>query len=144
MSTTVKCFISIVVGFAICYATMPKKIVTQVVQTDNKKTDVEQNKRKETTTTTKETKDGTKETTTKTVEETNTERKTVDKTRTDSSSTTTYGSSGYGASLLAGTDFSGATPLYGVSVNKNVLGPINLGAFAFKNGMVGLSLGLQF
>lgn len=35
-------------------------------------------------------------------------------------------------------------PMYGVSVQKQVIGPINMGAFGFNDGRVGISLGLEF
>ncbi len=50
-------------------------------------------------------------------------------------------------SALAGLDFSkplALTPIYGISVSKQVLGPIAIGAFGLTNGVVGLSLGVTF
>lgn len=35
-------------------------------------------------------------------------------------------------------------PIYGVSVTKEVLGPLTLGAFGLTNGTIGLSLGVNF
>ncbi len=55
--------------------------------------------------------------------------------------------SGVTVSALGGYDFSkpkALTPLYGVSVTKQVLGPITIGAFGLTNGVLGLSLGYSF
>lgn len=35
-------------------------------------------------------------------------------------------------------------PLYGISVNKEFIGPITIGAFGLTNGIVGVSIGLNF
>ena len=35
-------------------------------------------------------------------------------------------------------------PAYGLGVSKKVLGPINVGAFGFTNGLVGVSIGVTF
>lgn len=35
-------------------------------------------------------------------------------------------------------------PLYGVSVNKEVLGPITMGLFGLTNGALGISIGMDF
>jgi lipopolysaccharide export LptBFGC system permease protein LptF len=49
-------------------------------------------------------------------------------------------------SILGAEDFSkGFTqPTYGLSVNKEVLGPVTVGAFGLMNGTVGISVGLDF
>lgn len=48
-------------------------------------------------------------------------------------------------SALASLDTSrGFIPVYGVSANKEFLGPITLGAFGLTNGVVGLSIGINF
>ena len=39
---------------------------------------------------------------------------------------------------------SGIRMAYGASINKEVLGPITIGAFGLTNGVVGLSIGLDF
>lgn len=38
----------------------------------------------------------------------------------------------------------GFVPIYGIHVTKEILGPINIGAFGFTNGLVGISVGLAF
>lgn len=49
-------------------------------------------------------------------------------------------------SLLGANDFSRGllVPTYGLSVTKSVLGPITIGAFGLMNGVVGVSIGLNF
>jgi hypothetical protein len=46
------------------------------------------------------------------------------------------GANDFGKGLLA--------PTYGLSVTKEVLGPVTLGAFGLMNGTVGISVGLDF
>jgi len=49
-------------------------------------------------------------------------------------------------SALIAADLSnfGKGPAYGVSVTKQVLGPVSVGAFALTNSVVGVSIGLEF
>lgn len=50
-------------------------------------------------------------------------------------------------SALVGNDFShglGITPIYGVSASKEILGPITAGVFGLNNGVIGVSVGLNF
>jgi len=49
-------------------------------------------------------------------------------------------------SLLGGIDFKSGipTPTYGLSVNKQLVGPVTIGAFGLMNGVVGVSIGLNF
>lgn len=49
-------------------------------------------------------------------------------------------------SALVTNDFSDGEfkPVYGVSVSKEVLGPITIGAFGLTNGTIGLSVGVNF
>lgn len=52
---------------------------------------------------------------------------------------------GYNISIDAGIiDWSDKRPLYGLSVNKEVLGPLTLGVWGRTNGSVGLSIGVSF
>lgn len=48
----------------------------------------------------------------------------------------------YGLSVLVGTDFS--NPVYGLHVNKELLGPITVGVFGLTNKTLGVSIGLNF
>lgn len=47
---------------------------------------------------------------------------------------------------LVGNDLSkrGVLPIYGVSINKEIIGPITIGAFGLTSGVIGLSVGLNF
>lgn len=49
-------------------------------------------------------------------------------------------------SALVGTDLtkSGITPIYGVSANKEFIGPITIGVFGLTSGTVGITIGLNF
>ena len=48
-------------------------------------------------------------------------------------------------SALAGVDLNNRfIPTYGVSATKQIFGPISVGAFGLTNGVVGLSLGVNF
>jgi len=48
-------------------------------------------------------------------------------------------------SLLGATNVRNPTALaYGVSVSKEVLGPLTVGAFGLTNGIIGVSVGLNF
>lgn len=145
MSQITKYLIVLLAGVGLGYALMPKKVETKTVMVETKQTEAERNKHKETTTTEVVKPDGTKETVTKTTEDSNTQKTVKDDTRTESEKTVTYGGPSIGVRLLAATDFSAGKPIdYGVSVDKRLLGPITVGAFGFRSGVVGLSLGLQF
>jgi hypothetical protein len=47
-------------------------------------------------------------------------------------------------SALVGYDTAKRDYLYGISVTKEVMGPITVGAFGLNNGVVGVSLGYNF
>jgi hypothetical protein len=48
-------------------------------------------------------------------------------------------------SLLAGLDTGrGFVPTYGISANKELIGPVTVGAFGLTNGTIGLSIGVNF
>lgn len=48
-------------------------------------------------------------------------------------------------SALVGTGlFNGLAPVYGASISKEFIGPVTLGLFGLTNGIVGVSLGLNF
>jgi hypothetical protein len=49
-------------------------------------------------------------------------------------------------SALIGKDFhkSGFEPLYGVSVSKEFIGPVTIGAFGLTSSVVGVTIGLNF
>lgn len=49
-------------------------------------------------------------------------------------------------SVLVANDFKqpGIIPLYGISVNRELIGPVTVGAFGLTNGTIGLSIGVNF
>lgn len=51
----------------------------------------------------------------------------------------------FNVSGLIGTDaFHNFQPIYGISVSKELIGPITIGAYGMTNGIVGLSVGINF
>lgn len=38
----------------------------------------------------------------------------------------------------------GFVPVYGISANKELIGPVTVGAFGLTNGVIGLSIGINF
>jgi peptidoglycan hydrolase-like amidase len=48
-------------------------------------------------------------------------------------------------SVLAGTDVTSRfKPEYGISINKEFIGPVTIGAFGMTNGVLGVSIGITF
>lgn len=48
-------------------------------------------------------------------------------------------------SLLSGYDYAYTSrPVYGVSISKEVIGPVTAGVFGLSNGIVGVSVGVNF
>jgi hypothetical protein len=47
-------------------------------------------------------------------------------------------------SLLGGYDFKQKELNYGLSISKQFIGPVTLGAFGMNNGIVGVSVGIDF
>ena len=70
-------------------------------------------------------------------------------TQTNTSTTTTYNTQNLMVSALVGTDAlqnlsASNTLVFGVQVQKKLIGPIWIGAFGYSNKMVGGSIGLTF
>lgn len=82
-------------------------------------------------------------TTTTTVQETNTSDKQIDK---SVSSQTVTPSKKLNVSLLASVSGQhlGDPPAYGVSVSKEIIGPVTAGVWGMSNGTLGVSIGLNF
>lgn len=110
------------------------------VSTDTK---VDQDKHKETTSVTEKRPDGTTTTTTKTTEETETKKHTDKESVTHIDQTVTS-SSTLNVSALVGLDLSRQAPVYGVSLNKQFIGPLTVGVYGLTNGTIGVSIGLNF
>ena len=83
--------------------------------------------------------DGTETTNTVITEDTNTDIKKVVET-----STTTKPSKKINISLMAESRLNEYKPEYGVSVSKEILGPITAGLYAKTSGTVGITLGINF
>jgi FtsZ-interacting cell division protein ZipA len=151
MSTKVKVIIAVIV-LAVTFATgrwsasqKTTKTTEQVTQTDVK-ADVKDTHTKTTIT---ETKQPTGVDTTVTVIDQVQDDKSTenDNTKTQIQQTVTPTSkSKLNISVLGAEDFSkGFTePTYGLSISKEVLGPLTVGAFGLMNGTVGISVGLDF
>lgn len=125
-------------------ATITSKF-TETVKTDTKIKDDKAIDTKTTTVTVKQPNGA--ETTT-----TTSETKTVDKLTenqdqtTNIQKTTTSGGSKINISIIGAEDFTRglAGPTYGLSVSKEILGPITIGAFGLRSGVIGLSIGVNF
>lgn len=143
--------ISLLGAFASGRYSVPVKIKTTEVSTDNKKVDVDstKDKHKETTTVTVVKPDGSKETTTKIVEDdkAKTDSTVVDNKTDNKETTVTKGSSRLNISVLGGVGLRGLptiTPVFGAHVSKDLIGPVSIGAFGLSDGTFGASLGLTF
>lgn len=137
----------VAVSFAIGRYTAPSssvKTVTDTKTTDDKKTD----KDTHTTTTTTTTKKPNGEVDTKTVTNTDVVSHTDDNKNTvehQTQTVTPVKKNTLNVNILAGVEFLHLpTPVYGVSVTDNVLGPISVGVWGLNNGTAGVSLGLSF
>lgn len=133
--------VALTIAFAIGRYTKRQDVII------NKETEIEKNKEKEKdkhkVTVIVKTPDG-KETTTITEDTTTREKetqKTVDKLYQEIKSRHNL----INVSALVGNDgFKSLTPVYGISVSKEILGPITVGAWGMTNSSVGLSVGLNF
>lgn len=123
------------------------KIVEVEKKTDNKKTDV--NDHKKVTIVEVDSPDGTKKKTTTITDDRNSQ---IDDTSTDDISKTadetkeiTKSSSKLTISMLASTNLSApAVPIYGLMIQKELVGPITVGIFGLQDKSAGMSIGLTF
>ncbi len=145
---------ALLTSFAFGRYSAPVKIKTETKEVDTKH-EVEdktanQNKHKETVITETVKPDGTKEKVTKTIEDTHKQTDSTDTTQTDSSKTETKEVTKEGRkvilSALGGVGVSSGhwAPVYGLSAQSTLVGPITVGAFGLTTGVVGCSLGLMF
>lgn len=142
MQTRTKVFISIA-ALAVAYASghyfSPEKIKTEVrtVEVEKIVTKVVHQ-----TITIHEKPDGTKDTTIVTDANTNS---TTNKESKDATKEVTVSKDRFNISVLAGSTFplNLSSPIYGISVNRNILGPLTAGIFGMTNSTVGISLGLN-
>jgi hypothetical protein len=127
------------------YTVSAPETKTETSQTTNTDTESNKDTHKETTTITEKQPDGATTTTTKIVEDTVTKKDTETKTDSHTEQTVTPPKlNTLNLSVLAGIDLSRQTPVYGASVNKQLLGPITIGLFGLTNGTIGASVGLNF
>lgn len=156
MSTKLKVLLG-VVGALTCIAigryTVPIRTVTktQIVYQDKKTEDttVKKDDHSKTTIVAVEKPDGTKTTTTTITDDDKTDSNskstdTTNETETQTK-TVTAGSDKVTILALGATNLNNPTSIdYGLSVSKQVLGPITIGVFGFQSSKVGIGLGLTF
>jgi len=142
LSTRTKVIISVVVVLG-AFATGRYSANSPTVKTDIK-TDTDTQAQRDTHKTTVITEDPkTKNKTITITEDTIVNTQTVAKT--DDKTTVTASKSIINISALAGLDTSrGFVPVYGLSANKELIGPITVGAFGLTNGVIGVSVGFNF
>lgn len=131
--------LSVLIGALIGFYAKPAKIVTtQVIQ---KNADV--TKRDDTVTTVTQTKkpDGTVTTVTTITDKNTTAAHSSTHTADKTTETRTEGATT--VSALVGVDF-GRGLTYGASIQHQILGPLNVGAFGLTNGVMGVSIGIRF
>lgn len=145
MSTKIKViivFVSLLVSFAAGRYSVPEKIKieTKVVEVEKKKEDIKKHRRKTTITD----KDGS----TTTIIDTTIEKKSDEDISLQKDTTTekVRGDSKVSLALMSGIDVTNPQKglVYGVSVQKPVLGPITIGLWGFNTGTMGASVGLTF
>lgn len=122
------------------------KIETKVVEVEKKKTETEKDKSRKTVVVEKTNPDGSKEKTTTIVEDTNIKRKTEKDATTvaDTKTEKTNKTADWSVDAMVGLDIPSGTPVYGASVKRRILGPINVGVFGLTNGSCGGSIGITF
>lgn len=126
------------------YSAQQTPAKTEVVTTDVKENQNVDDKKKTTTTETKKP-DGTVTTVTTVDEDTTTKTNETEDSITKTQVTPPKASK-LNVSVLGANDFSRGllAPAYGLSVSKEVLGPVTVGVFGMMNGVVGISVGLDF
>lgn len=138
MTTKNKVILSGVV-ILVSFAAGRFSVPTKIEKTEDKTSEVDKNKHKETTIVVVTKPDGTKQETTEIVEDTSIQNKKTD----DKSLVEIHYNGKTNISALAGTNF-GTSIAYGVHASTALIGPISVGAFGFTSGIVGVSVGLQF
>jgi len=160
MTTKTKVVLTIVAlatsfAFGRYFAPTKIKIQEKIVEVDTKSSDktteATRDKRKETVVKEVVKPDGTRETETRTIEETTASKGTKEKTsetkttESEKSTEITRSTGRLNISALASVDTSKPTQVnYGLSVTRDVIGPISIGVFGFTNKTYGASLGLSF
>lgn len=141
--------VSLATAFAVGRFTTPVKVKTEtkIVEVDSSKKTSKDDEHKKTTITETDNKDGSKTITTVVTDDRSTNTSEVDNTNksSDTLKEVTRGSSQVTISILGGTNVTNPAALdYGLSATKPILGPITVGLFGFRSGLVGGSVGLTF
>jgi hypothetical protein len=127
------------------YSVQAPTVKTQVTQQATTDTQADKDTHRETTTITEKQPDGVVKTTTKVTEDIVAKKDTESKIDTRIQQTVTPPEVNMlNISLLAGIDFSRQVPVYGASINKQLLSVFTIGAFGLSNGTIGASVGLNF
>lgn len=138
MNSKVITVTALILGGIVGYYFSPSKTETKIVtvEVENKKTE------QDTVIVEKTNKDGTK------IKTTTIKTKTESQKKTDiqNNKTEEKYSPQYNISVMAGFDFGNLSNpyMFGIHAQKQFIGPINLGLFAFTNKTAGISVGLQF
>lgn len=146
---------ALVLGGLIGRFSLPAKIVikTETKESDKKQSDIDSNKQDHTVTTITQTKkpDGSVVTNTTiqnnviTLSQKETQESDIKSSKTDKE--TTYNTARWSISALAVTNVSLGTklsPAYGGSVAYRLIGPFSVGVLGISDGIMGVSLGIQF
>jgi type II secretory pathway pseudopilin PulG len=133
--------ILLVVGYGLGRYVQPAKVVTKTQTVTQVVTQIQEHVHTVTHTVVQP--NGIKDITTVT-DNNSTENKDSD-TKSSSSTITTYSKPQWRAQGLAGLNLSNvSTPIYGLGVERRILGPIFVGAYGKTNSEAGLSLSLEF
>lgn len=142
----VLCFAALAIAFAGGrYSVSGTDVKTTEHTTTDTTKQVDRDTHTDTTTVVEEDGTGKKKTTTTVVQDTTTKSKTDEVIKDDKTSVATPAKRNtLNVSTLASVGLNNFVPVYGLSVTKEVLGPITVGAFGLTSGVVGISLGLNF
>lgn len=145
LKTQIIILVLVIVGaFSLGRYTAGKTVVKTETKTVQQDTQQDQNVHTIQKTITVHEKDGT----TETIVTTDTKKDTVTNTETNvktvDTEKITYPESKTNVSLTIGTGVSNLSPVYGVQVTHEILGPLTVGMYAQTNKTVGLSLGITF
>jgi hypothetical protein len=123
----------------------PSKVETKIETNTDTETKIDKNVHKSTVTVTEQEPSGAVKTTTKTIEDTEVQKHVDTETVAHTAQTITPPkTSTLNVSGLVGIDLSRQMPVYGVSINKQLIGPITVGAYGLTNGTLGVSFGINF
>lgn len=127
------------------YTKSPAKVSTQIVEQQKEKETEAKNIQTHKTVTETKHPDGTDTIVTQ-IDQTTTDAKTEQIDTTIKATTSVTPVKTLNISVLGANDFHESVfkPTYGLSVTKPLIGPLTIGAFGLMNGVVGVSIGLDF